>query len=308
MDKEALRSKFLGSLVGTGVGDALGAGLEGRRWVDQEQVDALAKRQATLTYTDDTHMMIGIAESLVECGGFDGEHMSRRFMENYRREPWRGYGPGPPRVFRLIEGGEAWDVAAERLYGGGSFGNGAAMRIAPIGVFWYDDPVKLKEMAYASSRITHAHELGMEGGALQAYAVALATAADPSDELRRGDFVARLHDFVEYDVFKRKVQAIADLEGEDDRSRVVAELGHGIEAFESVPAAIYSFLRYPGSFEEAVTYAISLGGDTDTIGAMTGAISGAYLGIEAIPRKWRDRLENGDYIADLAERLWVLRS
>ena len=119
--------------------------------------------------------------------------------------------------------------------------------------------------------------------------------------------MARLDDFVQHDVFKQKVRAIGDLEGENDKSKVVAELGHGIEAFESVPAAIYSFLRYPGSFEEAVTYAISLGGDTDTIGAMTGAISGAYLGVEAIPSKWRDRLENGDYIAELAERLWALR-
>jgi poly(ADP-ribose) glycohydrolase ARH3 len=308
MDREVLRSKFLGSLVGTGVGDALGAGLEGRRWVDGAEVDALSERRHTLTYTDDTHMMIGIAESLVECGGFNGEHMTGRFMENYRREPWRGYGPGPPRVFRLIEGGEAWDKAAGKLYGGGSFGNGSAMRIAPIGVFWYDDPVKLKEMAYASSQITHAHELGKDGGALQAYAVALATGADPSSGFRRDEFVARLHEFVQQDVFKQKVRAIGDLEGENDKSKVVSELGHGIEAFESVPAAIYSFLRYPGSFEEAVTYAISLGGDTDTIGAMTGAVSGAYLGIEAIPSRWRDRLENGDYIAELAERLWALRS
>jgi len=54
----------------------------------------------------------------------------------------------------------------------------------------------------------------------------------------------------------------------------VAELGHGIEAFNSVPAAIYSFLRHPDSFEEAVAYAISLGGDTDTIGGYGRGISG----------------------------------
>jgi len=122
MESEILRSKFLGSLIGTGVGDALGAGLEGRRSVDQSLVRELAAREAPLVYTDDTHMMIGVAESLVATKGFDGRDMARRFIENYTLEPWRGYGPGPPRVFRLIRSGEPWDTAATWLYGGGSFG------------------------------------------------------------------------------------------------------------------------------------------------------------------------------------------
>ena len=308
MERETLRSKFLGSLVGTGAGDALGASLEGWRRVDEAEIRALAEKRSTLAYTDDTHMMIGVAESLIENKGFDGEHMTRRFMENYRREPFRGYGPGPPRVFRMIKSGEAWDKAAERLYGGGSFGNGSAMRIAPVGVFCYDDLAKLKEIAYQSSRITHAHELGKEGAALQAYAIALATQSDPSSAFQGGEFLRRLTDFIKHEVYKQKLKSVEELLGEKDRSKVVAELGHGIEAFNSVPTAIYSFLSHPSSFEEAVIYAISLGGDTDTIGAMTGAISGAYLGIEAIPSKWQERLENRGYITQLADRLWRIRA
>ena len=75
-----------------------------------------------------------------------------------------------------------------------------------------------------------------------------------------------------------------------------------------MPAAVYSFLSHPNSFDEAVIYAISLGGDTDTIGAMTGAISGAYLGIESIPDRWKDKLENRSYIEDLAQKLWQLKT
>jgi len=86
------------------------------------------------------------------------------------------------------------------------------------------------------------------------------------------------------------------------------ELGNGIEAFNSVPAAIYSFLVNPGSFAQAALYAVSLGGDTDTIGAMSGAISGAYLGIEAIPGKWEGKLENRGYIRELAEKLCTLKA
>ena len=308
MDREDLRSKILGSLIGTGVGDALGASLEGWRRVDPDEVRALAEKRHTLTYTDDTHMMIGVAESLIENKGFDGEHMAGRFMENYSREPFRGYGPGPPRVFRLIRSGEAWDKAAERLYGGGSFGNGSTMRVAPVGVFYYDDLAKLKEIAYKSSQITHAHELGKEGAALQAYAIALSTQADPSLAIQGNEFLRKLTQFVEHEVYKQKLKSVEELLGEKDRAKVVAELGHGIEAFNSVPTAVYSFLSHPKSFEEAVVYAISLGGDTDTIGAMTGAISGAYLGIKAIPEKWQEKLENRDYIVELADRLWRIKT
>jgi poly(ADP-ribose) glycohydrolase ARH3 len=308
MDREDLRSKISGSLMGTGIGDALGASLEGWRRVDPDEVWALAEKRHTLTYTDDTHMMIGIAESLIENKGFDGEHMTRRFMENYSHEPFRGYGPGPPRVFRMIKSGEAWDKAAERLYGGGSYGNGSAMRIAPVGVFYYDDLAKLKEISYKSSQITHAHELGKEGAALQAYAIALATQADPSLAFQGDEFLRKLTHFIRHEVYKQKLRRVEELLGEKDRSKVVAVLGHGIEAFNSVPTAIYSFLSHPNSFEEAVIYAISLGGDTDTIGAMTGAISGAYLGIKAIPEKWQEKLENRDYITELADRLLSIKT
>lgn len=304
---EALRSKFLGSLIGTAVGDALGASLEGWHMVDYNEVQALAEKRSLLIYTDDTHMAIGVAESLIENKGFNGEHMANTFIRNYDLEPYRGYGPGPPRIFRMIKGGEAWDKAAEKLYGGGSYGNGSAMRIAPIGVFYYDDPDGLKEAAYESSRITHAHELGKQGAALQAYAVALATNADPSSPFNRDDFLRRLRNFIGHQVYKEKLRSIDRLVGEEDKVRVVLELGNGIEAFNSVPTAIYCFLSHPQSFEEALLYAISLGGDTDTIGAMTGAVSGAYLGIESIPERWKENLENRLYIEGLAEKLWRIK-
>ena len=304
---EALRSKFLGSLIGTAVGDALGASLEGWHMVDYNEVQALAEKRSLLIYTDDTHMAIGVAESLIENKGFNGEHMANTFIGNYDLEPYRGYGPGPPRIFRMIKGGEAWDKAAEKLYGGGSYGNGSAMRIAPIGVFYYDDRDGLREVAYESSRITHAHELGKQGAALQAHAVALATASDPSSPFKSADFLRGLGNFIQHEVYKEKLKSIERLIGEEDKVRVVLELGNGIEAFNSVPTAIYCFLSHPQSFEEALLYAISLGGDTDTIGAMTGAVSGAYLGIESIPERWKERLENRLYIEGLAEKLWRIK-
>jgi len=298
-----LRSKFVGCLVGSAVGDALGSSFEGS-WISEVKIERFSGR-----WTDDTHMMIGVAESLIANKGFDGSHMAQTFIKHHEREPWRGYASGPPRIFRWIKSGVAWNEAAKRLFGGaGSYGNGAAMRVAPVGVFYYDDPEKLRSVAYGQSRITHVHELGMEGAAIQACAVALAVDADPSSELDSHAFLRKLKDFTYNEVYKRKLEKVWELLGETNKVRVVRELGNGVEAYNSVPTAIYCFLRNWDSFEDSVLYAVSLGGDTDTIGAMTGAISGAYHGVEAIPEQWKSSLEKGDYIEELAEKLWFIKS
>ncbi len=296
-----LRSKFVGCLVGSAVGDALGSSFEGS-WVPEVKLEDFSGR-----WTDDTHMMIGLAESLIENEGFDGRHMAETFVKNHDREPWRGYGPGPPRVFSWIKSGVPWNEAAKRLYGGaGSYGNGAAMRVAPVGVFYYDDPERLRAVAYGQSQITHTHQLGMEGAALQAYAVALATDADSSSRLDSFDFLSRLKVFTRNKVYREKLEKVEELLNETNRRRVARELGNGVTAHNSVPTAIHSFLRCKHSFKESVLYAISLGGDIDTIGAMTGAISGAYHGADAIAERWKSKLESRDYIERLAERLWKI--
>lgn len=303
MDEQVLKSKFLGALVGTGIGDSLGAPFEGCYEVKPEKIEAIAESQEVLTYTDDTHMMIGVAESLIKNRGFDGEDMAHTFIKNYELEPFRGYGPGPPRIFRLIRAGAAWDEVAQGLYNSGSYGNGSAMRIAPIGVFYHDNPAMLREVACKSSQVTHAHQLGKEGAALQAYAIALVTSLEPGLAFNRGDFLAKLLSYVADGVYQEKLNWVEALLNRPDRDRVIIELGNGIEAFNSVPTAIYCFLSQPHSFAQAILYAISLGGDTDTIGAMTGAISGAYLGFESIPSQWESKLENRLYIEELAKKL-----
>ena len=103
MHKGRLKSKFLGCLIGAAIGDELGAWREGRRIAEKEDIASLAERVEELAYTDDTHMTIGVVESLIQSRGFDGEHMAQTFIKNYETEPWCGYGPGPPRVFRVIK-------------------------------------------------------------------------------------------------------------------------------------------------------------------------------------------------------------
>ena len=297
-------SKFKGCIIGLAVGDALGASFEGI-WRNELKIENF---HFDGRWTDDTHMMIGVAESLIANKGFNGEHMAWTFIKNWEKEPWRGYGPGPPRVFRMIKSGIAWNEAAKQLYGGmGSFGNGAAMRVAPIGLFYYDDEEKLREVAYKSAEITHTHMLGKEGAALQAYAVALAVKVE-SESFNPIDFLEKLIEFTRVDAYKEKLEKAKALLKNDDKREVIRSLGNRVEALNSVPTAIYCFAKHHESYAKAVLYAISLGGDTDTIGAMAGAIAGAYHGIENIPNAWKQKLEKRDYIEKLASKLWKLKA
>lgn len=314
MHSELLESRFAGALLGTMVGDMLGAPFEGqpselvvaRLGHEAEQAAGWIGRSR---YTDDTQMMIGVAESLAETDAFDGADMARRFGENY--EPFRGYGPGAHRVLTALRQGFPWDRAATLVFPDGSYGNGAAMRVAPVGAFYHHDLQALRWAAEGSAAITHAHPLGKEGAALQACAVACAIRARPG-ELDPLDCLAQLRTFVrpELDEFVAKLQRIADLLGSRPTvGQVVVELGNDIRSHGSVPAALYAFLAHVGSFEQGVTYAVQLGGDSDTIGAMAGAIAGAYHGVEAIPAAWYAGLENSekgrDYVRALAQRLYL---
>ncbi len=303
-----MKSKFTGALIGSAVGDALGAPVEGYSMKKVSSVYGEDWKMISGRYTDDTEMMIGVAESLIENKGFNGEDMAKRFIENY--DPKRGYGPGSKEALRRLSEGESWKEASKKLFGGkGSYGNGAAMRIAPVGIFYYDDVDRLRETAYKSSHITHSNELGKEGAALQAFSIALAM----QERVEKEGMLLELKEFVENEVYKekiRKIEMFFEKEAEVDKKEVISELGSGEEAFNSVPTAIYSFIR-SNSFKDAVVYAVSLGGDTDTIAAMTGAISGAYYGEEAIPKEWVERLEGGKkgkrYIRWLGEELYHIK-
>lgn len=303
MSEDKIESRFIGALLGTFVGDALGMPYEvfGAATTPIEMLHGI--------YTDDTQMMIGIAESLVACGGFDGADMAARFVENF--DPVRGYGRGAFYVVERLLTGYSWDQAGEGLFEGGSYGNGSAMRIAPIGIFYHDDTEKLCEIAVQSSIITHTHPLGKQAAMLQAYAVGLALQYGISGELDTDEFVQKLWDILPEDAetYHEKLACIRGfLAKEPAKSEVIGRLGNDIRAFESVPTAIFSFLKNYESYEDAVTYAISLGGDTDTIGAMTGAIAGAYHGCQGIPFRWLEKLENGakgrDYVIRLAKKLY----
>ncbi|MEE8144577.1 MAG: ADP-ribosylglycohydrolase family protein [Kiloniellales bacterium] len=298
-----LTSKFLGCLIGKALGDAIGelafampAEAALRRHVAKADV---------LVYTDDTAMALGIAESLVEAGDLDLEHLGRRFHDNFLREPWRGYGPGPPSIFAAVERtGLPYRQVAGRLFGGeGSLGNGAAMRVAPVGLAYRASP-ELAEKARLSAAVTHTHPVGMDGAAVQATAVALATVLDPEAPLDRQTFCRRLIGAAQSPEIRGRMELVRTLVSDGAPAKQAADaIGRSVAMQESMPFAIFAFLSHPDSFEDCLFTAALNGGDRDTLAAMACAISGAYLGLEAIPEAWRARLENHDLIAALSRRL-----
>ncbi|MDP2605068.1 MAG: ADP-ribosylglycohydrolase family protein [Deltaproteobacteria bacterium] len=311
MDRQQLRDKFRGALLGVAVGDSLGAPFEGSPGLaDPLSLPRADKEPGQLRYTDDTHMTLGVADSLVTKQGFDGAHMAETFARNYEEEPWRGYGAGPPQVFHLLRRGIPWNEAGRMLFGGsGSYGNGAAMRVTPIALAYYENTADMLEAARESASITHAHKLGIEGAALQAIAVTLLLREPP--ELRVSGsaltevLITHAND-AGASIYVDKLRSVKELLPKAPPFEVVSRVGHGIEAYEAVPAALYCFLKHSTSFSEAVRLAIRLGGDTDTIASMTGALSGAYLGESAIPSNWLRGLEGFERIRGLADALFEI--
>lgn len=109
-------------------------------------------------------------------------------------------------------------------------------------------------------------------------------------------------------VFRERIDQVVALSVEGERADIVGMLGHGIEAARSVPTALVAVLRNHWWFAETVRFAVSLGGDTDTIASMAGALAGAHLGEEAIPETWREGIEGAERLRALADRLLEVAS
>jgi len=290
-------------MIGSALGDAIGE--LAFMFPQEELLRSELVQFSEVRYTDDTAMAIGLAESIIEAGGVDQQHLGKTFSDNFKREPWRGYASGPPTIFSIVEkSGITYGDAAQTLFGGqGSLGNGAAMRIVPLGLFVYDSP-DIYDQACASACVTHSHPIGMDGAAVQAFAVSQAVKLDPQQEFPLEHFIEALIGIAKTPEVRGKMELVRQLLADGMPPDMAAqEIGRTVAVHESMPFAVYSFLRHVRSFDDCLFCAIMNGGDRDTLGAMAGAISGAYLGIDAVPEYWQQKLENLQYIQKLASVL-----
>ncbi|MBI3924484.1 MAG: ADP-ribosylglycohydrolase family protein [Armatimonadetes bacterium] len=320
---EPLRSKFAGSLLGGMLGDIVGAVVEGEspryiRKTFRSVGDILTTKHVEELFggewlvgrfTDDTQMSLCVAEWLLEEATPEPRNLLARFSEAYR--PGRRYGPGVARILEAFPlHADEWRALATMMFPGGSYGNGSAMRVGPIGCYYYEDVDSLIEAARLSSLTTHSHPLGVQGATLQAAAVAAAVRATPPLSAER--FVASLDEVLsrlqrtgqDVSAYRRAVRTISrGLAAGLEPSALAQSVGTGVTALEAVPMAICCFLAHPESFERVIEEAVFLGGDTDTIAAMAGAIAGAFLGSSAIPPRWLERVQEEHYTPERVERL-----
>lgn len=302
MKRTALYSedKTAGLLFGMLVGDALGS-----RFIDKgpDEIPPLDMEyileHPPKNYTDDTQMAISVLEEMVHNGIIDQSSLRERFLRRF--SPWRDYGGGMLEVIERWRGGEAIGVTASSLYNGsGSFGNGAAVRVAPIALFFeVHETAALNEQVHRCALLTHTHPYGIAGALLHATAVLMALNDVPENE-----WITRIFKLSIESAFKIKLGRVTQcLERKASAHESVKEIGNGPQAIEAVPAALYSVLRHPDSFIDSLLFSISMGGDTDTIGAMAGALAGSRLGAERIPGELFEQVENGEEGLDFIREL-----
>jgi poly(ADP-ribose) glycohydrolase ARH3 len=286
-------------LLGLALGDALGAPHEGG------VLERLVWRFIGFTpdgkhrYTDDTQMALDLAHSFLAGGRLDAADLAGRFARSYR---WsRGYGPRAARVLRLIRRGQDYAKASRSVHAEGSFGNGAAMRAPVVGLICGSSREELMGSAHLTASITHAHPLAQEGAVLIASATWHALRGAGARELLAG-----AAEQAQSAVFRDKLQvAVRLLATEAPPHDARRSLGNGVAATESCVTAIYVAARHVElPFEGLLACARACGGDVDTIGAMAGAIWGAYRGAEALPSGAIDRIEAADAVNEVASALY----
>ncbi|XP_069029100.1 ADP-ribosylhydrolase ARH3 [Embiotoca jacksoni] len=335
-------SRFRGALVAAVLGDCVGGEFEGAEEVPMESVlqhlnslDDESKGNAILEYSDDTAMARCVVQSLLTRAGFDERDMARRFAKEYRASPGRGYGSGVIQVLKKLSSPQLSDMyqpARDQFNGRGSFGNGGAMRAAPFALA-FPELAEVQKFARLGAMLTHSCSLGYNGAVLQALAVHLSLqgALDfPQQFIIRlitemeeveGDEAARNDARILKEADKPFCERLHRVKDLMDRSKVsieevISELGNGIAALHSVPTAIFCVLHclqprecLPesyGGLERTIAYSLALGGDTDTIACMAGAIAGAHYGIEAVPQSWMKCCEGAEDADINAARLHML--
>ena len=342
MDLSLLRSKFRGSILGGLIGDCLGSPYEneelsnGMKIVLQQSFDKLEGpmfKAPVMQFTDDSAMTHSLAKSFVELKELNIVDVAKRFVKSYYQEPKRGYGPAVVTVFQKLRVNKFADIvspAKEQFNGQGSWGNGGAMRVTPIALFCYKDYDKLLDTVRKATQLTHTNKVGIDGAILQAVAIHQSLLLNPSEELNITNFIDDLinkMDQIETDEeglglsepkpYKVQLGILKTLISENDdgqhTEKVVEKLGNSVTALYSVPTAIFCFLRAQkpitgiqteNPFRRAIQYAISLGGDTDTIGSMTGAIAGAFYGEEKISSNLLQHCEASKEFRTLADQLF----
>jgi len=295
-----MQDKFIGCFLGLAFGDAMCAPYEGGV-LERLLWSAIGKtNRKELRFTDDTQMSLDIARSFLKDRELNQASLAQTFANSYQ---WsRGYGPSAGKILKRIKNGMPWQKANISVYKNGSFGNGAAMRAPILAMCFAPSMPEFEKQIIKSAEITHSNALAIEGATLIAYSTGYAFLDVPNDEICNC-----LINIAKKTIFEDKLLSCMKrlkLGKELGRSEVKKVFGNGITAENSCVTAIYLALFFRDkSFVVLIDYIKNLGGDTDTIAAMSGAIWGAFNGEKKLQTHLLPNIEKYDEIKKIAINL-----
>jgi len=318
--------KFSGTLLGVSIGDTLGHPFEGML---REKIYSHFKdfkefinnnKKLFNSYTDDTQLTLHTAEALIQGSGFNTNNFIREYVK-WLEDPPIGPGFGCISSIQKLKYGISWEKAASN-----SGGNGTAMRVSPIGLFYCKDIKNLEKAALKSSLITHSHPAASAGAIVIARAIADLIDKKPETVFSIDEFFETIilsisnsqeriwGEFIE---ILNKVKQNLNLSIEAGLikfSQVGVKSPFFIEEYlgkafvhpytlSTVACAIFIFLKNLNSFEDCIFQLATAGGDSDTVGAIGGSLAGAYFGLKNIPDDLKNIVKNHKNILKVSEQL-----
>jgi ADP-ribosylglycohydrolase len=283
------------ALKGLSVGDAFGQMFFGNTNTMSMAIDLHALPAPPWYLTDDSIMAIGIVETLRECGEIDRDYLADRFAVNYRRNRRRGYGGMAHHILQELCKGADWREVAPAVFDGmGSYGNGGAMRVAPVGGFYAENLEQLQIQAIASAEVTHSHLEGKVGAVAIALASAWAWNNRNLSPFNPQEMFSFILDLLPDSDTKSGIKKASELPLDYSVTTAVSVLGNGtmISAPDTVPFTLWCAARHMDNFEAAMWTTVSGLGDRDTTCAIVGGIIALYVGDKGIPQEWQQARES----------------
>jgi ADP-ribosylglycohydrolase len=244
-------------------------------------------------FSDDTDMALSIVSNLRLYGEIRQDELAHSFAARW--EGRRGYGQGVTALLKSIRRGVPWNSAATEMFDGkGSYGNGAAMRVAPLGAYFADDLARVVEQAHRSAVVTHAHPEGAAGAIAVAIAAAIAFQLRGAEPIpNRQEFLDLVLPHVPETEVRQKIQTARDLASDTSVQQAAAVLGNGrpVLAQLTVPFTLWMSGGYLANYKAAIQRTAGAKGDVDTNCAIVGGIVVMFTGVEGIPAEWLNRRE-----------------
>jgi len=323
-ERLSVKDRAVGVLLSVMIGDSLGARVEGldhftiQKWFPDGIMSFYPGTHMGIRhlgikygeYTDDTQATLALAQSLAHRKTINGPEIALAYAQF-----WKKNGKGCPdtaqKLMQSLLDGADYRKTGTSSFPDGSFANGGAMRISPVGIIGRDlDAEQIRRVAIEATRSTHVHPESIDGSTIIATAIAYCFHREAKD-IDRADFLKHVCKCIESLGMKSMMQKVQSALEKSPTSNTLTKkdmsilhsmklLDFQLKSVQAVPFVIYCFLRWYENPCQCLINTINLGGDTDTTGSILGGILGALHGTEWIPHRFFDRLENGDNGRDYA--------